>query len=133
VITTDEGDNLNSTTGFQLARKLEEQESGAVYQKALKALCSLHESGFAHGDVALRNIVMKPDLSLKLIDLGRAKNLSSEAKATRELIFAREKEALRKEFFKIDCAIVDDTGAVLSQKPKKMRSLHGATAPRFHT
>jgi len=54
VITTDEGDNLNSTAGIQLARNLEERESGVVYQKALKALSSLHESGFAHGDVALR-------------------------------------------------------------------------------
>jgi len=74
-------------------------------------------------DIALQNIVIKPDLSLKLIDLGRAKNLSTEAKATRELIFAREKEALWEELLKIDCSIVDDTGAVLSQKPKKLRSL----------
>jgi len=134
VITTDEGDNLSSTAGIQLARHLEEQESGAVFQKALKALCSLHESGFAHGDVALRNIVMKPDLSLKLIDLGRAKNLSSEAEETRELIFAQEREDLRKVLLKINCAVVDDTGAVLSQQPKKMKPLQEATAaPRFHT
>jgi len=33
VITTDEGDNLNSTAGIQLARNLEEQESGAFIRK----------------------------------------------------------------------------------------------------
>jgi len=51
----------------------EEKRTGAVEEKAEDA-CS-HASGFLHGDAALRNIVMKPDVSVQLIDLGSAKSL----------------------------------------------------------
>jgi hypothetical protein len=44
-----------------------------MYHKASSALKRLHESGFMHGDVAVRNFVMEKDTKkVRVIDLGRA-------------------------------------------------------------
>lgn len=47
-------------------------------QGIISALRSLHRAGFLHGDISARNIIMRPDNSLVLLDLGSALPLLSQ-------------------------------------------------------
>lgn len=49
--------------------------SPITYQKAKHALEKIHEKGVAHGDIALRNIVINDNGDVKLIDFGHAYKL----------------------------------------------------------
>lgn len=77
VITTTEGDSLESEAGQVRARKL---QSGAVHAAAHTALQQIHDAGVLHGDVACRNIVVSAEGNIKFIDLGRCEDVGTADK-----------------------------------------------------
>ena len=92
VIATDEGESLQTKEGH--ARCIGNEAS--IYEHAHNALNQIHSLGILHGDVALRNIVIGPDNSIKLIDFGRSHESNSQTD------FQIEHDLLDKEFMAND-------------------------------
>mmetsp|Transcript_5030 Transcript_5030/g.10470 ORF Transcript_5030/g.10470 Transcript_5030/m.10470 type:complete len:922 (-) Transcript_5030:1494-4259(-) len=69
LVTRHEGDSLSSRDGAQRALQVGIRE---IRRRLHELLNMLHEAGLAHGDVALRNIVINDDNVLHFIDIGMA-------------------------------------------------------------
>ncbi|GBG32034.1 Hypothetical Protein FCC1311_082592 [Hondaea fermentalgiana] len=67
LITRHEGDSLSSRDGSQRALQLGVRK---IRRRLHRLLNMLHKAGLAHGDVALRNIVINNDNVLHFIDIG---------------------------------------------------------------
>jgi hypothetical protein len=79
--------------GIDMWKPKDKAEALDVQRKAQDALTSLHDHGFMHGDVALRNFVMDEDnRKVRVIDLGRSYEVNEVSKPEIEI------EALKSEF-----------------------------------
>ncbi|GBG35131.1 Fibroblast growth factor receptor 1 [Hondaea fermentalgiana] len=70
LVTRHEGESLSSRDGAQRALQV---GLGEIRRRLHELLSMLHEAGLAHGDVALRNIVINDDNVLHFIDIGMAR------------------------------------------------------------
>lgn len=106
-----------------LSRKerFSEQEALRIVKRIARALSHAHQHNMVHRDISTRNVIIKPDGTPKLIDMGLAKTISSEKSdlstigvikgtpsyMSPEMALARESIDIRTDIYSLGCVLYE--------------------------